>query len=76
MEEEETFLDGIRCFKGRGLEWLTAVLLKLSKDQVFKKSLSQRGMKAMLPQLADPGQRVDRAGSWPHLALHVPKGSL
>ena len=36
----------------------------------------QRGMKAMLPQLADPGQRVDRAGSWPHLALHVPKGSL
>ena len=37
MEEEETFLDGKRCFKGRGMEWLTEVFLKLSEDQVFKK---------------------------------------
>ena len=34
----------------------------------------QRGMKVMLPQLADPGQCVDQAGPWLHLALHVPKG--
>ena len=28
----------------------------------------------VLPQLADPGQCVDQAGPWLHLALHVPKG--